>query len=613
MIVFFDIMLLDDTPVLHFTQHKRRRILESIVRSLPDHATMELAEYQLIDFSKRTATQDFRRLFAKCITARHEGLIMKPAGDSYFSTMQRGSYHSCCIKLKKEYLGRNFREVGDFAIIGAAYDAQRAKLIPIPDLPWTDFYVGCLENKVDVIEKDAVPRFTVITTVAPNKDILRALKRMTPASEPFRSDNSFLRLERGVAEGKKPSVIFTNPLVFDLYCFSFCKESNTGFWTLRFPQVSKIHFDRTYMDTMTFAELQHLASAERSDIERHGSQEDREWVEMLEAADFRGKDIDEISERGSPTPSPAILPLRSASVVSLESLNRDPKRALQNLKKRSSARSLDSRQTSPKRIKLWAPDAPHQSPFGRSESTTPFIPSVEQHHSLSEIPISFGLLQSATPCRGPEHCVHEKAAFSETQSDTIGTPDPITLHKHKPRPVFCPSLIKGQSKISCTDREREVNITKDTMASPLEPCSPTIPLQVAHSLPVERKSHLLINCSVSLSFCNVSLRSLWANTILSHGGSIVERPNEWFEHPKFPSHSRISGGKFRKLIIVERSATSSVVRLLHTIQAQNLKRQSGQREWVEVYDSRLLQQVVKLQTSFPIPSGIWKRHWVGAI
>jgi DNA ligase-4 len=103
MIVFFDMMFLNDVSMLPWKQHQRMETLESIILQIPGRAA--LAEQYLLDFSKPTAASELRDIFAKCIVRREEGLVMKPADDAYFSSAKATAYQSCSIKLKKEYIG----------------------------------------------------------------------------------------------------------------------------------------------------------------------------------------------------------------------------------------------------------------------------------------------------------------------------------------------------------------------------------------------------------------------------------------------------------------------------------------------------------------------------
>jgi DNA ligase-4 len=124
---------------------------------------------------------------------------------------------------------------------------------------------------------------------------------------PGDNDALIFELAPGVEQGSPPTVIFTRPLVFDLKCFSFDRVGKTGFWSLRFPSVTKVHFDRDFTDTISFEQLQALAKDATTAIELEDSQENLEWIAKLEAADPRGIAVDAVSQltvTTMSTPSP---------------------------------------------------------------------------------------------------------------------------------------------------------------------------------------------------------------------------------------------------------------------------------------------------------------------
>lgn len=304
MVVFFDILVLDDKPVLGMKHWQRMHLLESTVKPISGRA--EFGERQTINFSQPEAAGELRRAFARCISMHCEGLIMKPSGDPYFNFQSSGGFQSCCIKLKKEYIGK-FGDVGDFAVVGASYDATKAKSYQIPNLQWTDFYIGCLENKERVTRWGEKPRFVVVSNIPLSKELMGSLVTNRCRTQ-SKFENSFdLRIEKGIANGKFPSTLFMEPLVFDINCFGFDKEGNTGFWTMRFPRVTKVHFDRTFLDTISFEELQIMAEKSRSDPYNVHSQEETGWVKNLEGADARDIAVD-ASTQQSETPSNAPIP-----------------------------------------------------------------------------------------------------------------------------------------------------------------------------------------------------------------------------------------------------------------------------------------------------------------
>ncbi|RGP69018.1 DNA ligase 4 [Fusarium longipes] len=247
-------------------------------------------------------------MFALNILARKEGLVLKPDEPYFDFTDQRRKYSSCCIKLKKEYIGK-FGDVGDFAVVGARYDAKNAMSYRIPGLKWTHFYIGCLDNREAVRSWKAKPEFTIVNVVELNETLLKEVVIYSNPEpvDPGENEAIILKQAPGVEQGLPPTAVFTKPLVFDLRCFSFDRVGNTGFWSLRFPSVTKVHFDRDFTDTMSFEQLQTLAKDATTASELEDSQDNLQWIAKLEAADPRGVAVDAASQltvTTMPTPSP---------------------------------------------------------------------------------------------------------------------------------------------------------------------------------------------------------------------------------------------------------------------------------------------------------------------
>ncbi|KAF7554047.1 hypothetical protein G7046_g6920 [Stylonectria norvegica] len=288
MIIYYDVLLLEGRSLIHIRHSERFKILSDLITCRKGRA--ELVQRQVVDFNHSLGPYSLRKAFASSILD------------------QRRRFSSCCIKLKKDYIG-NFGDVGDFAVVGARYDPTKAKTYQIPNLKWTHFYLGCLDNKDEVERWGAKPRFTIVNVVELNETILREVVMFAnPISIPADENTKLeLNLAPGVEKGSPLTVVFTNPLVFDLRCFSFDKVGNTGFWSLRFPMVTKAHFDRGYMDTISFEQLQEMAKDATTAENPEDSQENLQWIARLEAADPRGIAVDAVSQLSMttmPTPSP---------------------------------------------------------------------------------------------------------------------------------------------------------------------------------------------------------------------------------------------------------------------------------------------------------------------
>ncbi|GJN75398.1 hypothetical protein PLICBS_009497 [Purpureocillium lilacinum] len=282
------------------------KLLERTIRC--DKGRAELVPRQVVDFGGRYAISDLRQAFAKTIVERGEGLVLKP-DDPYFNFHDSSKrFSGLCIKLKKEYIG-NFGDIGDFAVVGAGFNASKARSYMIPDLKWTHFFLGCLENREEVKRWNATPEFTVVTVVELNETQLKSLLAFgNPMPvEPTINVDTRLKIPRGLETNTPMCFAFRNPLVFDLRCFSFDKPGNMGFWTPRFPAVSKIHFDRDYTDTISLEELQEKAKEATTGPDMDDSQENLAWIARLEGADPRGRAVDAVSQLTAttmPTPSP---------------------------------------------------------------------------------------------------------------------------------------------------------------------------------------------------------------------------------------------------------------------------------------------------------------------
>lgn len=317
MIVYYDLLLLDDRSLLDVRHSERFRLLEQIVHSSKGRA--ELVPKQVIDFGHGFAVSELRKSFANVIMERGEGLVLK-SDEPYFNFHHADQpFGGRCIKLKKEYVG-NFGDVGDFAIVGAGFLASKARTYTISNLQWTHFYVGCLDNKEQVQRWNATPEFTVVSVVELNESQLETmLKFSNPLPVPLAENKAtMLKIPKGIETGPPLTFAFCNPLVFDLRCFSFDRPGNTGFWTLRFPVVSKIHFDRDFSDTVSFDELQEMAKEATTAPALEDSQENLAWIARLEGADPRGLPIDAISQMTTTIQTPS--PIKSTSATS----ERDP-------------------------------------------------------------------------------------------------------------------------------------------------------------------------------------------------------------------------------------------------------------------------------------------------
>jgi hypothetical protein len=115
--------LLDDDICIREAHDKRRQRPRYLVRCIPDRADIG-SRYQagsrdaktvrrsmeVIDFSSGRASEILREVFAKAITQRWEGFVLKGCDDLYFSFQSTNRF----IKMKRDY-SQSLGDAADFA------------------------------------------------------------------------------------------------------------------------------------------------------------------------------------------------------------------------------------------------------------------------------------------------------------------------------------------------------------------------------------------------------------------------------------------------------------------------------------------------------------------
>ncbi|KAK4225019.1 hypothetical protein QBC38DRAFT_531785 [Podospora fimiseda] len=658
MIVYFDVLMIDDESLLSVKHSERFQRLKQLVTLVPGRS--DLVKRVTIDFNSRMAVSDLRRLFAKCITAQQEGLVIK-ADDPYFDfNTSKRPYCCCAIKLKKEYVG-NFGDIGDFAVVGARFDATKAKSYNIPTLKWTHFYIGCLENKEEVRRFGKRPKFIVTNAVTLNASQLETFALFVNPETTLLDENTAfdLRIEPGVDEGRRPTVVFPSPPVFDLRCFSFDKEGNTGFWTPRFPMVNKVHCDRTYHDAISFSELQEMAIQEKEAPPPDDSQELLGWIAALEKADPKTAiDTDTQSTAATttapPTPSQRAStsqvsdsqgetqvsvntvwrqlthPLSSfieASVLRLsQPISHSPREEDSRGRKRSSDSLVTEGITSSSKVRKRSPDQTASSAFS----------SQQNNGTVScngyRVPLRDVSAGSSRRNHEPDHPRPGlSASFSMYQpllEDNLSNPGqtaPPSLMASMSFHKITAPVSSGSSFKGLTDRPTA------SFSTHLSSC------RSQGNCKYYPDECVLSAYSILLSPCIAGFPWVTEDLLSAHGVTgFIKDPLEWnaaqfisSNNSCTPSSSdattqQSSGRRKRKVIFVDIRRKKATEEFLQQVEAANITRSNGDREYVPVYDWRVLEVLKeeerkskgnrgKYEALFKM-NGVnifWKRFWVG--
>ncbi|KAL1302980.1 hypothetical protein AAFC00_003297 [Neodothiora populina] len=316
MIVFFDLLLLDDENILNQLIEQRRHRLSSLYKKIDGRA--QTSECTVIDFGSPGAERKLMHQFAASNALRHEGLVLKACDVPYLvipssgaSSDTRPTCHAA-IKLKKDYVA-GMGDEADFAVIGASYSAQEANKRPELDLSWTHFHLGCLVNEADVTRLQVDPIFKIVGTISMDQCIPVAILQQINAEGKFFAERPASSLRVHADQTFQPDVYFSKPFVFEVLGSSFCRPSDSGFYMLRHPRVKKMHGDRSWRECITFDELQDAAQEALSAPMGSESQEKLEWMARLERSCKRK--FAEISRNVTPTSARSVPTPRSMSVM----------------------------------------------------------------------------------------------------------------------------------------------------------------------------------------------------------------------------------------------------------------------------------------------------------
>ncbi|KAL4867095.1 hypothetical protein BDV12DRAFT_186963 [Aspergillus spectabilis] len=321
MMVFFDILLLDDDICLRKPHRERRLLLKDAVHVIPGLA--DIAEQRVIDFSRSDGRSKLEALFSVGIAERWEGLILKGCEDPYFPILidPRDSYFGRWIKLKKDYIP-GLGDTLDLALVGAAYNSRDASVLGLnKGSSWTHFFVGCLENKNAVVQSHAEPRFRVVDVIdhhhmsAPNMQTLNTFGKYGAHSAESSHGLDFDYARPGIP---RMEVTFKIPFVVEMLGSGFEKPSGARYYTLRFPRILKIHSDRSVEDTVSFRELQLVAEAAVSSPTETVLEEEAEWAQRVKSSTSMKGYLPEPSERSTTATSPALSRTSAVSRVTAE-------------------------------------------------------------------------------------------------------------------------------------------------------------------------------------------------------------------------------------------------------------------------------------------------------
>ncbi|KAI1074137.1 hypothetical protein F5B20DRAFT_586572 [Whalleya microplaca] len=656
MIVYHDVLMIDNESLLNVPQSERFRRLTKLITCRKGYA--ELVPREVISFSQSSAASKLREAFAKCIVSREEGLVLKPDEPYFDFSATRRPYSCCNIKLKKEYV-QGWGDVGDFSAVGGYYDAAKAKELKLRDLRWTHFFIGCLENKTQARDGTEPPRFRVINIIELPEHLLLTVKTQCgPGAIPFEENESRrIALDFGGREaGPLPTEVFLNPLVFDMRCFSFDKEPNTNFWSMRFPMVSKIHHDRSYLDTITFAELQEIAQTTTEMPAVEDSQEMCRWVSALEKADPGGIAVDAISQRSTSTDStfsyrgyadqdsqrisvpeaiqeennsnewPPMPPPDTVVPLCRPTISRSS--APDNMEPCALSEVSGRPSTNPERPKRPLVDTPASRSTSKRQrrlSNASSVPSTSTDRSsglsANSVRTPLGQINANRICEqhGAASLPQISTKHMHQPSMLENSPIPTENNRSPPLPASSPC---STSRIVSPSRRRP-STAQDTLCNhnqhALRECCLHLGPKCAFA-----------NCSILLSPCISQYAWVTDSLLREHGiDDFITDPDSWSRVSSSNVSADISSSRgpltndmsrrstrrprIRKICLVESRRAAATAAIIRKIEEASLTKRNGKREWIAVYDWRVLETITDQESRKIKPGGDdpWRKWYVG--
>ena len=126
----------------------------------------------------------------------------------------------------------------------------------------------------------------------------------------------------------------------------------------------------------------------------------------------------------------------------------------------------------------------------------------------------------------------------------------------------------------------------------------------------------LTNCIFILSPC-ISNSPYIAEDLLSWHGSCTITSLCSFSDPSLPRYCPRTGKRYRKIALVETNRTKPTAEFIARVSRLNLMRRGRggeeKKEWIEVFDWRILEAVAKLDRGEEKGYNPWRRNWVGAV
>ncbi|KAM3068978.1 hypothetical protein ACMFMG_004155 [Clarireedia jacksonii] len=186
-----------------------------------------------------------------------------------------------------------------------------------------------------------------------------------------------------------------------------------------------------------------------------------------------------------------------------------------------------------------------------------------------------------------------------------------SLHTRNPLPQPSPTTSDLSSRKTKTSRKafNPCRQKSPTMRSPISVgCAIT---KGSGQCQISTKVCQFSNCVFIISPDVRSIRHLPDDLIKPHGATYTTSLQA-LARKALPRRCPETGRKVRKIALVESKKREDTIAYMREIEHLGLKRSNGDREYVEVFDWRLLEKIAMEEAGSRFSYNIWKKYWVGA-
>lgn len=258
--IVFDLVLLNGQPLLHVPLLQRRRLLREVLTEQPTHLEVIAAE------TVSTTAQIMAGL-EKAVEAKLEGVVLKTAESPYVPAERKLSW----MKLKPDHLA-GLADTLDLVVVGGYYGTKFGRshlshfLLASP-------VRGSAEGNSNV-EQAVLHTVCRVGTGYTREELAALQAALEPYWERMPSRTAVPAWLGGWLPTKTELVpdFYVHPrhsLVVEVFGFAFTESAHyrVGF-TIRFPRVLRIRWDKAVMDATSVAHLRGIMDASKDTLRR---------------------------------------------------------------------------------------------------------------------------------------------------------------------------------------------------------------------------------------------------------------------------------------------------------------------------------------------------------